>query len=516
MSSNFFPSLSSHWILILAATLPLCVHYINKRRKPSLPPGPLGLPFVGNILDVPSGDIWLKFAQLGDVWGDISSLTVFGQTMIIVNSLKVAEDLLDVRGANFADRPVIPMGGELVGFNNSLSLSQYGDRVRTERKLFHQLFGSNATIKQFVPLLSSEIQKFLKNIVLNPDEVSGEIGRTMGAVALRIAYGYEMQDGPLAEQDPYLKMFETAVSNFAISTAPAAFLVDIVPPLRYWPEWLPGGGFHTTAKIWAKQLHATIDGAYDYVKTQMAMGTAQKSFASTLMEEQRYDDYLIKWAAASIQAGGSDTTAAQLEGLFLAMSIYSDVQMAAQKELDAVVGNERLPDISDRAQLPYVDALCKEVLRWHVSAPTGVPHRAREDFIYNRGDGSKPLLIPKNSLVIANIWKMTHDPERYANPMAFNPTRFIATDTKKAEPDPAGMCFGFGRRICPGKLLADTALFMTCSAILATFNISKARENGVFVEPHLGQTAGTVSHVFPFKCSVQPRSARALELIRSG
>ncbi|KAJ6531004.1 cytochrome P450 [Mycena vulgaris] len=456
---------------------------------------PLGLPFVGNILDVPSGDIWLKFAQLGDVWGDISSLTVFGQTMIIVNSLKVAEDLLDVRGANFADRPVIPM----------------------ERKLFHQLFGSNATIKQFVPLLSSEIQKFLKNIVLNPDEVSGEIGRTMGAVALRIAYGYEMQDGPLAEQDPYLKMFETAVSNFAISTAPAAFLVDIVPPLRYWPEWLPGGGFHTTAKIWAKQLHATIDGAYDYVKTQMAMGTAQKSFASTLMEEQRYDDYLIKWAAASIQAGGSDTTAAQLEGLFLAMSIYSDVQMAAQKELDAVVGNERLPDISDRAQLPYVDALCKEVFAMARLPRRRAYHIAPAKISFITEVTVRSLCSSQRTRWLLRIFgKMTHDPERYANPMAFNPTRFIATDTKKAEPDPAGMCFGFGRRICPGKLLADTALFMTCSAILATFNISKARENGVFVEPHLGQTAGTVSHVFPFKCSVQPRSARALELIRSG
>jgi cytochrome P450 len=53
------------------------------------------------------------------------------------------------------------------------------------------------------------------------------------------------------------------------------------------------------------------------------------------------------------------------------MSLYPDVQLAAQKELDDIVGNERLPDISDRSQLPYVNALCKEVLRWHVCLPTG-------------------------------------------------------------------------------------------------------------------------------------------------
>lgn len=63
--------------------------------------------------------------------------------------------------------------------------------------------------------------------------------------------------------------------------------------------------------------------------------------------------------------------AAQLEAFFLAMSLYPDVQVAAQEELNRVVGHDRLPDISDRAELPYVDALCKEVLRWHVAAPLG-------------------------------------------------------------------------------------------------------------------------------------------------
>ncbi|KAJ7445114.1 cytochrome P450 [Mycena latifolia] len=514
MSSRFFPLVNERWTLLIAAAA-LSLYYLRTRNKrPPLPPGPRGLPFVGNILDVPSGDLWIQFAKLGDVWGDISSLTVFGQTMVIVNSSEVAEDLLEAQGATFSDRPVIPMGGELIGFNNVLSLSQYGERVRTERKLFHQLFGSQSTIKPLTPLISSEIHRLLQNIVLNPDGVTDEIGRATGAIALRIAYGYRTVDGP--GRDPYLEMLETAVNNFAKTTTPGAFMVDVIPALRYWPEWLPGGGFHTTAKIWSKQLHGAMDAAFDYVKKQMALGTAEESFASRLLEEKRHDDYLIKWAAGSIQGAGSDTTAAQLEAFFLAMCLYPDVQGAAQKEIDAVVGTDRLPELSDRTELPYMDALCKEVLRWHVAAPTGIPHRTREDFIYDRGGDSKAMFIPKDSLVIPNIWKMTHDPERYANPMVFDPTRFIATAVKEAEPDPTRMSFGFGRRICPGKVLADTALFMACSAILAVFDISKAREGGMIVEPRLGLTTGTVSHPFPFKCSVKPRNARALELIRGG
>jgi cytochrome P450 len=119
--------------------------------------------------------------------GDISSLTVFGQTMIIVNSMEVAEDLLEARGANFSDRPVIPMGGELAGFNNALILSQYGDRMRKERKLFHQLFGTQAAVAQFGPLISVEVHKLLRNLLSNRGELTEEIHR---CVNLSLRYYY--------------------------------------------------------------------------------------------------------------------------------------------------------------------------------------------------------------------------------------------------------------------------------------------------------------------------------------
>ncbi|KAJ7350031.1 cytochrome P450 [Mycena albidolilacea] len=502
--------------LIILSACVVSLYYIRPKRAARLPPGPRGLPFVGNVLQVPNKQHWLRFAEMGDVWGDVCSLTVLGKTMVIVNSLKVTEDLLDARGTNFSDRPIIPVGGELGGFDNALPLVHYGDRMRKERKLFHRLFGTQASVKQFAPLISTEVHKLLRNIVLNPDGLIDEIARATGAISLRIAFGYHLRDGPT--RDPLLEMFETGGNNFMISSTPAAFVADIIPILRFWPEWLPGGGFHTIAKAWSKQIQSTVDTGLQYVKNEMAAGKAEPSFVSTLLEEKSHEDYLIKWAAASIQIGGSDTTAAQLEAFFLAMSLYPAVQAAAQRELDRVVGNDRLPDISDRAQLPYIDALCKEVVRWHVAAPLAVPHCTREDYIYERGGGMEPLLIPKDSLVIPNLWKMAHDPARYTNPMAFDPSRFLANwegNGKKVEQDPADICFGYGRRVCPGRLLGETAIFLECSAVLSVFNISKARdEKGVIIEPELGQTSATVSHVLPFKCVVKPRNARALALIQ--
>jgi hypothetical protein len=44
-------------------------HYIRAKKPRRLPPGPRGIPFVGNVLDAPTEKHWLKFAELGDVWG---------------------------------------------------------------------------------------------------------------------------------------------------------------------------------------------------------------------------------------------------------------------------------------------------------------------------------------------------------------------------------------------------------------------------------------------------------------
>ena len=65
-------------------------------------------------------------------------------------------------------------------------------------------------------------------------------------------------------------------------------------------------------------------------------------------------------------------TVAAIYSFFLVMSLYPDVQKKAQDEIDSVIGNGRLPRFEDRDNLPYVDALVKEVFRFHPVAPLGM------------------------------------------------------------------------------------------------------------------------------------------------
>jgi cytochrome P450 len=60
-----------------------------------------------------------------------------------------------------------------------------------------------------------------------------------------------------------------------------------------------------------------------------------------------------------------------MTSFFQALTLYPDVQNRAQAELDLVVGRDRLPTFDDRPRLPYIDAMCKELLRWRMVVPVG-------------------------------------------------------------------------------------------------------------------------------------------------
>ncbi|KAG1723174.1 cytochrome P450, partial [Suillus paluster] len=369
----------------------------TKKNPAPYPPGPSGFPLIGNVLDIPDIKPWLTFAEWGKKYGDISHIEVLGQHIIVVNSVKIAMDMLDKKSTMYSDRPVFPMAGELVGLKHILTLLPYGDHFRQSRKYFHRVIGSRAALDVYNPIEEVETHRFLKRVLAKPDQLQAHVRHTAGAIILRISHGYEVKEN----NDPFIDLADRAVDRFSRSTAPGAFMVDIVPSLAKVPEWFPGAGFKRIAREWRETVEELAAAPHKFVKDQMAAGIAQKSFTSNLLESRTLsaeEEHLVKWSAASLYGGGADTTVSTIYSLFLAMTLYPDVQKKAQAEIDAVVGPDRLPSFADRESLPYIEALVKEVLRWNAVVPTSVPHRVTDDDIH---DG---YYIPKGSLIIANIW----------------------------------------------------------------------------------------------------------------
>lgn len=183
------------------------------------------------------------------------------------------------------------------------------------------------------------------------------------------------------------------------------------------------------------------------------------------------------------------------------MTIKVESQQRAQAEIDAVIGTHRLPRMEDRQNLPFVEALYKEILRWKPLGSLGVPHRADAD------DEYEGYFIPKNAVILPHIAGMLHDPAAHVDPFEWNPDRFLGD---KPERDPQDNIFGHGRRLCPGRFLAQRNMWLEIAQTLAAFNIRAVKGE----EPKLEFLPGTINHPVPFKADIRPRSAKHEELIR--
>ncbi|KAJ7798112.1 cytochrome P450 [Mycena olivaceomarginata] len=202
----------------------LVIKLMKRRSTPPRPPGPRGLPFLENLLDMPTEREWIKFAEFGKLYGDISSVSVFGQQLTIINGVQVAMDILDKKSVLCSDRPVVTMGGELIGWKNTLVFVPYGPRFRNYRKLAHSLFGSTRTMASF-----------LKRLLSKPEELQDQIRKTAGAVILGISHGYAVKQGV----DPFVALADKATEQFSLASSPGRFLVTLIPANNLAPNHVP-------------------------------------------------------------------------------------------------------------------------------------------------------------------------------------------------------------------------------------------------------------------------------------
>ncbi|KAJ7911356.1 cytochrome P450 [Mycena leptocephala] len=491
--------------ILAAAAVSLCYYLYTRKSSLPLPPSPKGWPLIGNVFDMPTSHSWKTFARWGEIYGGIMSITLMGQPFVIVNDPAIATELLDKRGSLYADRPSLEMAN-MSGYNRVLSSARYGPQFKEYRKLIGKVIGTRGHMVKFYPVEDYQANMLLKRVLENPNKFDEATRKTAGAMVLHLTYGYKINE---QGNDPLVDLADKALAEFSEITRPGAFLVDVMPILKYIPTWFPGAGFKKLAKMYTKSCDDLAEVPLAYVKEQMADGQQTESYASNLLLDKEVSAdrlYEIKWSAASFYGAGADTTVSVVTAYFLAAAKYPEVQAKAQAEIDAVVGPNRLPTFEDRDSLPYIEAICKELYRWLPIVPLAVPHRAMADDVYEK------YFIPKGTLVIANVWKFLHDPEVYKDPFVFNPDRFLGPNPAP-HPTEVGL-FGFGRRVCPGMHLADVSVWICVAKLVAGLTVTRAVDaGGSEIDLVVGTTDGIITRPLPFTCSVAPRTAQIMQLV---
>ncbi|KAJ7747776.1 cytochrome P450 [Mycena metata] len=494
--------------LLLVVGTGILLYILRLRTQHLKPPrGPPKDPVIGHLRVMPTAQAGLVFHRWAKTYGDVMQLEVLGQRIIVLDTYQAAVDLLENRSSIYSDRPKFPLY-DLLGWTHILGFMQYG-KVFTNHRQVHQSYLVRHKCIPFLPMQTEEARRLARNLLICPPEkYSDFLSRFSTGVITRLTVGHEI----VTDDDPYLKLTKAIYQALSRTGPPGNSPIDLFPFLRHFPSWFPGA-YH--ARV-ARTCRPAVRKLYEYplqsVENERKAGEASPSFLLSWLEESESNASIVgreevKGVVATMFAAGEATTWSTVTLFILAMVLHPDSQLRAQNELDSVLGGARLPEFTDRQNLPYIDCILQETLRWHPPTPLGIPHRCTQDNEY------KGMYIAKGSLVFANIRGMALDESVYKDATMYRPERFLPAPLGNGEPHFTA-AFGFGRRICTGLHFADNSLWIAIATILATCSISNALDaNGEKIIPERVMSDGIASHPDDFPCVITVRSPAARALL---
>ncbi|KAK0213930.1 cytochrome P450 [Armillaria fumosa] len=516
-------------IILGGVFLIVTVYYCFAASKSkALPPGPRGLPILGNGFQLwasglPLEQLFMKWSQS---YGDVMLVTVPRRSIIVLNTYKAVKDLLDKRGSIYSDRPPMIMHMELAGWKRLTPGLPYGERIRAHRRIIISTLNPKA-VQQYTELQNASTLRLIKALAKTPDEFSQHLKSYAASTVIKLVYGQQ-------NTEELLEMAYEAMESSNTLGFPGATLVDLLPIFKHTPMWMPFMSFRRAAEKVRLIVERAHEVPYNQVKealvclltlskgTRLNKGKKNGTAGSSLVADNLRDrgglenvsedeEEDIKCAAATLLAGALDTvcrsnfssqTISALNEFVLAMVLYPEVYRKAQAEIDTVVGDSRLPSFEDMDSLPYLDAITREIHRWGGGFPLSIPHKLIQDDIY------EGHLLPNGALVAPNVYAMFR---ACPDPETFIPERYIdGTSLGDVPEDPRELAFGFGRRRCPGEHLANRTVFIALAQITALFDISPEKDSsGRPLFPPAEFVSGeAVRRPKPFKCAINVRSSR--------
>ncbi|KAL0949262.1 hypothetical protein HGRIS_009340 [Hohenbuehelia grisea] len=439
-------------------------------------------------------------------YGELVYLRGLGTSILVLNSSKSINDLLEKRGSNYSHRPIMTMAGELMGTDESPVFRAYDDTWKLHRKLAHHALNPQVIVK-YIKLQEQTAAKLVRDFIADNGKIHESTRLAAGRVVIAVAYALEVKDA----SDEYITHTETTLQAITAATMPGRYLVDFFPIMKHLPSFF---AFQREGKRIKAMTAHLMDYPLGRVRQEIEQGTAKSSFTRDLLLTYEYDtakmsraefEEVVRWASGALYGAGGETTHTLLLSLVLCMAMNPTAQAKAQAEIDKVVGSERLPSLQDRDSLTYTVAVIKETMRWRPPLPLSIPRRTERD------DEYQGYFIPANTIVMPNAWLLSRQDDSGYPVEEFHPERFLGENPPV---DPESYIFGFGRRICPGRYLAENSLFIASSYIVASCVISPAldtRGNEIPINPTF--VAGLVSYPDRFVCSIKPRSASKAALI---
>ncbi|KAL7133772.1 hypothetical protein ABFS83_12G162200 [Erythranthe nasuta] len=422
---------------------------VKKSLNP--PPGPSGLPFIGNLHQfcsnaaAPHIYLW----KLSKKHGPLMSMKLGSVPLVVISSPEIAKQVMKTNDLAFCSRPKV-LGQYKISYNGSdIAFAPYSETWRELRKICVLHLLSNKQLHSFRPVREEEVFRMIKNLSLLSDNNS-VVNLTVLMLSLtstlicRIAFG-RIND----EEESRKRRFDELMIE--AQAMQGGFYVSDYLPSFGWMDKL-SGMIDRLDRVF-KDLDEFFEGLIEehLDQTGVKSVTDNPNILDLLIQlkEEKSSSIDLTWdhvkaTIMDIFIAGTDTGAATIIWTMTALMQNPKSMKKLQNEIRDSIGGKGRVDEDDLHNLPYLKATVKEVLRLYPPAPLLIPRETIEEC-----EIEGHVIHPK-TLVYVNAWAIARDPDHWERPDEFAPERFLNSSVDIVGQDFQVIPFGSGRRGCPG------------------------------------------------------------------
>uniref|UniRef100_A0A8C6GPK6 Cytochrome P450 1A n=1 Tax=Mus spicilegus TaxID=10103 RepID=A0A8C6GPK6_MUSSI len=465
------------------------------------PPGPWGLPFIGHMLTVGKNP-HLSLTRLSQQYGDVLQIRIGSTPVVVLSGLNTIKQALVRQGDDFKGRPdlysfTLITNGKSMTFNPDSGPVWAARRRLAQDALKSFSIASDPTSASSC-YLEEHVSKEANHLVSKLQKVMAEVGhfepvsQVVESVANVIGAMCFGKNFPRKSEE-MLNIVNN--SKDFVENVTSGNAVDFFPVLRYLPN--PAlKRFKTFNDNFVLFLQKTVQEHYqDFNKNSI-----QDITSALFKHSENYKDNgglipeeKIVNIVNDIFGAGFDTVTTAITWSILLLVTWPNVQRKIHEELDTVVGRDRQPRLSDRPQLPYLEAFILEIYRYTSFVPFTIPHSTTRDTSLNG------FHIPKERCIYINQWQVNHDEKQWKDPFVFRPERFLTNNNSAIDKTQSEkvMLFGLGKRRCIGEIPAKWEVFLFLAILLQQLEFSVPPGVKVDLTPNYGLTMkpGTCEHV---------------------
>ncbi|AWP01945.1 Cytochrome P450 [Scophthalmus maximus] len=496
----FIGSVSVSESLVAMTTLCL-VYLILKSFHTVIPeglrrlPGPNPLPIIGNVLEVGSKP-YLSLTAMSKRYGHVFQIQIGMRPVVVLSGSDMVRQALIKQGEEFAGRP------DLYSFrfiNDGKSLAFSTDQAgvwRARRKLAYSALRSFSTLEGTTPEYSCILEEHVckegeylirqLNTVMKADgsfDPFRYIVVSVANVICGMCFGrrYDHNDEELLSLVNLSDEFGQVVG----SGNPA----DFIPVLQFLPSTTMkkfvsiNARFNNFVQKIVTEHYSTFDKDNIRDITDSLIDHCEDRKLDENSNIQMSDEKIVG-IVNDLFGAGFDTISTALSWSVMYLVAYPEIQERLYQELKDKVGLDRSPLLSDKPNLPFLEAFILEIFRHSSFLPFTIPHCTSKDTSLNG------YFIPKDTCVFINQWQINHDPELWKDPSLFNPDRFLSSDgteLNKIEGEKV-MAFGMGKRRCIGEVIARNEVYLFLAIIIQKLHFNTRPGEPLDMTPEYGLT----------------------------